>query len=66
MAKELLANVKINATVDWYKKKDAKSKMLVEIIKLLYKYKYPPEHYKNATKGIIEQAVRYANTKWSS
>ncbi|WP_425380865.1 type I restriction enzyme endonuclease domain-containing protein [Spiroplasma endosymbiont of Polydrusus pterygomalis] len=64
MAKELLANVKINATVDWYKKKDAKSKMLVEIKKLLYKYKYPPEYYKNATKGIIEQAVRYANTKW--
>jgi type I restriction enzyme R subunit len=56
MAKELTEIIRKSKTIDWEIKKSVRAKMRMAVKKLLKKYKYPPEHMKNALEIVIQQA----------
>ena len=56
MAQELTDLIQKNRTVDWDKKQSARAYMRVQVKRLLFKYKYPPEQAKAAIITVIKQA----------
>lgn len=62
IAKELVATVNKNMTIDWDIRKDARARMRIEIKKLLIKYNYPPNKSEKAVQTVIKQAELKCNT----
>jgi len=56
IAMEVAKEVRLNTTVDWDIRAQAKAQMRVAIKKVLRRYKYPPDKTEDATLLIIEQA----------
>ena len=56
IAKELVAVVNDNMTIDWDRKRDTQARMRIEIRKLLIKYDYPPNKSQKAVDTVIKQA----------
>ncbi len=56
IAKELIATVRKNVTIDWAIREQARAKLRVMVKRILRKYGYPPDKTEEATDLVIEQA----------
>lgn len=56
IAKELVASVRRNATIDWTVKESVRAKMRVMVRRILRKHGYPPDKQEKATQTVLEQA----------
>ena len=55
ITKQLTEKLRANRTIDWQKKESAKAGMRSIVKRLLKKYGYPPEQYKDALNKVIAQ-----------
>lgn len=56
IAKELVEVINKNLTLEAFKREDARARIRVEIRRLLFNYKYPPNKKEEAVKQVIRQA----------
>lgn len=56
IARELVDQVKKNATIDWTVKESVRAKLRVIVKRILRKYGYPPDKQEAATNTVLRQA----------
>jgi type I restriction enzyme, R subunit len=56
IARELVATVKKNVTIDWTLRENVQAQLRVLVKRILRKYGYPPDKQEQATKTVLEQA----------
>ncbi|KAB2969329.1 MAG: HsdR family type I site-specific deoxyribonuclease [Thermoanaerobaculia bacterium] len=56
IAKELVATVKKNVTIDWTLRENVRAQLRVLVKRILRKYGYPPDKQEKATQTVLEQA----------
>jgi type I restriction enzyme R subunit len=56
IARELVENVRKNATLDWTQRENVQAKLRVIVKRILKKYGYPPDKQEKATQTVLEQA----------
>jgi len=61
MTQELTELLRKNRTIDWQKKETARAKMRKMVKRLLKKYDYPPEQYKDAIETVISQCEMWTD-----
>lgn len=61
MTRELTEMLRKNRTIDWQKKETARAGMRKMVKRLLKKYKYPPEKYKDAIETVISQCEMWTD-----
>jgi type I restriction enzyme R subunit len=57
IARELVASVRKNVTIDWTLREDVRAQMRVLVRRILRKYGYPPDKQEKATLTVLEQAA---------
>jgi type I restriction enzyme R subunit len=57
IARELLATVRKNATIDWTVKESVRAGLRALVRRILRKYGYPPDKQERATQTVLEQAA---------
>ena len=61
MTRELTDMLRKNRTIDWEKKETARATMRKMVKRLLKKYNYPPDQYKNAIETVISQCEMWTD-----
>src|SRR5581483_6325427 len=56
IARELVATVKKNVTIDWTMRENVRAQLRVIVKRILRKYGYPPDKQEKATHLVLEQA----------
>jgi type I restriction enzyme, R subunit len=56
IARELVATVRKNATIDWTVRENVRAGLRVFVKRILRKYGYPPDKQERATRTVLEQA----------
>jgi type I restriction enzyme R subunit len=56
IARELVAAVRGNVTIDWMVRENVRAKLRVIVKRILRKYGYPPDKQEKATQTVLEQA----------
>ncbi len=56
IARELVASVRANVTIDWTIRENVRAKLRVLVKRILRKYGYPPDKQEKATQTVLEQA----------
>jgi len=56
IARELVATVKKNVTIDWAIRENVRAQLRVLVKRILSKYGYPPDKQEKATQTVLEQA----------
>jgi type I restriction enzyme R subunit len=56
IARELVATVKANVTIDWTIRENVRAQLRVYVKRILRKYGYPPDKQEKATQTVLEQA----------
>ena len=56
IARELVATVRANVTIDWTVRENVRAHLRVLVKRILRKYGYPPDMQEKATKLVLEQA----------
>lgn len=56
IARELVAAVKKNVTIDWTVRESVRAQLRVIVKRILRKYGYPPDKQEKATQTVLEQA----------
>jgi type I restriction enzyme R subunit len=56
IARELVAAMRLNTTIDWTIKESVRAKIRVTVKRILRKYGYPPDKQEKATQTVLEQA----------
>ena len=56
IARELVAAVRANVTIDWTMRENVRANLRVIVKRILRKYEYPPDKQEKATKTVLEQA----------
>jgi type I restriction enzyme R subunit len=56
IARELVATVRANITIDWTVRENVRAQLRVLVKRILRKYGYPPDKQEKATKTVLEQA----------
>jgi len=56
IARELVATVRANVTIDWTMRENVQAHLRVLVKRILRKYGYPPDKQEKATKTVLEQA----------
>ena len=56
IARELVATVRSNVTIDWTLRENVRSQLRVLVNRILRKYGYPPDKQEKATQTVLEQA----------
>jgi len=56
IARELVATVKNNVTIDWTVRESVRAQLRVYVKRILRKYGYPPDKQEKATQTVLEQA----------
>jgi type I restriction enzyme R subunit len=56
IARELVANVRKNVTIDWTLRENVRAQLRVVVKRILRKYGYPPDKQEKATQTVLEQA----------
>jgi type I restriction enzyme R subunit len=56
IARELVATVRANVTIDWTVRETVRAQLRVLVKRILRKYGYPPDMQEKATQTVIEQA----------
>jgi len=62
IARELVATVRKNVTVDWTLRENVRAHMRVIVRRILRKYGYPPDKQEKATQTVLEQAELLSET----
>jgi type I restriction enzyme R subunit len=57
IARELVATVKKNVTIDWTIRENVRAQLRVVVKRILRKYGYPPDKQERATQTVLEQAA---------
>jgi type I restriction enzyme, R subunit len=57
IARELVATVRANVTIDWTVRENVQAQLRVLVKRILRKYGYPPDKQEQATKTVLEQAA---------
>ena len=57
IARELVATVRKNVTIDWTLRENVRAQMRVLVRRILRKYGYPPDKQEKATQTVLEQAA---------
>lgn len=56
IARELVAAVRRNVTIDWTARENARAQIRVIVKRILRKYGYPPDKQEKATQTVLQQA----------
>ena len=56
IARELVATVRKNTTIDWTIRENVRANLRVLVKRILRKYGYPPDKQERATITVLEQA----------
>ena len=56
IARELVATVRSNVTIDWTMRENVRAQLRVLVKRILRKYGYPPDKQEKATQTVLEQA----------
>jgi type I restriction enzyme R subunit len=56
IARELVATVRSNTTIDWAEKESVRAKLRLIVKRILKRYGYPPDKQEKATRTVLEQA----------
>ena len=56
IARELVATVRRNVTIDWTVRENVRANLRVLVKRVLRKYGYPPDLQERATKTVLERA----------
>jgi type I restriction enzyme R subunit len=56
MARELVATVRANVTIDWTVRENVRAQLRVLVKRILRKHGYPPDKQEKATQTVLEQA----------
>ena len=56
IARELVATVRANVTIDWTVRENVRAQLRVLVKRILRKYGYPPDLQEKATQTVLEQA----------
>ena len=56
IARELVATVRNNVTIDWTLRENVRAQLRVLVKRILRKYGYPPDKQEKATQTVLEQA----------
>src|SRR5207247_375569 len=56
IARELVATVRRNATIDWAEKESVRARLRLVVKRILKRYGYPPDKQERATRTVLEQA----------
>lgn len=56
IARELVENVRKNASIDWTQRENVQAKLRVIVKRILKKYGYPLDKQEKATRTVLEQA----------
>ncbi|MCZ7662711.1 MAG: type I restriction endonuclease subunit R [Thermoleophilia bacterium] len=56
IARELVATVRANVTIDWTIRENVRAQLRVLVKRILRKYGYPPDKQEKATRTVLEQA----------
>jgi len=69
IARELVATVRRNTTLDWTHKESVRAKLRLLVKRILQHYGYPPDQQKRATETVLEQAealsAEWAASEWA-
>jgi len=65
IARELVAAVRKNVTIDWTLRETVRAQMRVLVRRILRKYGYPPDKQENATRTVLEQAALFSEA-WAT
>jgi len=65
IARELVATVKKNVTIDWTLRENVRAQLRVIVKRILRKYGYPPDKQEKATQLVLEQAALHS-TDWAA
>ncbi len=65
IARELVAAVRKNVTIDWTLRENVRAQMRVLVRRILRKYGYPPDKQEKATQTVMEQAALFSET-WAT
>ena len=57
IARELVAAVRKNVTIDWTVRENVRAQLRVIVKRILRKYGYPPDKQEKATQTVLEQAA---------
>jgi type I restriction enzyme R subunit len=61
IARELVATVRANVTIDWTVRENVRAQLRVLVKRILRKYGYPPDKQEKATQTVLEQAELLSN-----
>ncbi len=56
IARELVASVRANVTIDWTMRENVRAQLRVIVKRILRKHGYPPDKREKATQTVLEQA----------
>jgi hypothetical protein len=65
IARELVAAVKGNTTIDWAEKESVRAKLRLMVKRVLRRFGYPPDKQEKATRTVLEQA-EVLSAQWGS
>jgi type I restriction enzyme, R subunit len=65
IARELVATVRANVTIDWTVRDNIRAQLRVLVKRILRKHGYPPDKQEKATQTVLEQAALFAEV-WTS
>ena len=65
IARELVATVRKNVTIDWTLRENVRAQMRVLVRRILRRYGYPPDKQEKATQTVLEQAELLSET-WAA
>ncbi len=65
IARELVATVKKNVTIDWTVRENVRANLRVIVKRILRKYGYPPDKQEKATQTVLEQAA-LLSAQWAT
>jgi type I restriction enzyme R subunit len=65
IARELVATVRKNVTIDWTLRENVRAQMRVLVRRILRRYGYPPDKQEKATQTVLEQAELLSAT-WAA
>ncbi len=65
IARELVATVRANVTIDWTLRENVRARLRVLVKRVLHKYGYPPDKQEKATLTVLEQA-EVLSAEWAA
>ena len=65
IARELVASVRANVTIDWMVRENVRAQLRVLVKRILRKHGYPPDKQEKATQTVLEQAA-VLSAEWAT